>query len=88
MKSYFKIPLYLEVETSQEDRKVVTEFFNKELLPSFLELFKTSFSDFEEICDELDLTDKEADRWKKFGIIKLSILDLQQHLDAVGTKNS
>jgi hypothetical protein len=83
MKSYFKIPLYLEVETTEVDRQKITDIFNKELLPCFLDFFKTEFSDFQELCDELELETKTVDQWKKKGILSVSVLDLQQHLEKV-----
>jgi len=86
MKHYFKIPVYLEVETSQVDRKKVTEFFNKEMLPCLLALFRDKFSDFQEISDWLEEDHKNTDPWKKMGIINLSILDLNQHLREIGKK--
>lgn len=80
MKSYFKIPVYCEVVSTEEDRNKVTKFFNKEILPVILLVIRDSFDDFTELTNDIGRDNKTEDRWKKFGIQNLSIIDLDQHL--------
>jgi hypothetical protein len=86
MKSYFKIPLYLEVETKTDDRKKVTVFFNGNILPAILYYFKRSNDELmsADFNDELDMNTKEEKLHEEIGITSMAFLDLDQHLRKIG----
>lgn len=87
MKSYFKIPLYLEVESKSDDRKKVTDLFNGNILPAILYYFKLDpgelmSDDFKtEMCID---SKKEQILYQEVGITSMDFLDIEQHLRKIG----